>query len=79
MSETQRKVDPDPTVEAFLHASALHGKRYNAVTYFVMRLLGLEVTSQTPLQVAAYLTSCTLQSASLKVHLFYENNFDGER
>lgn len=43
--EKEKNVTPDPTVDSYLKAIAVEGKRSNAVTQFVMRVLGLEVSS----------------------------------
>lgn len=43
--EKELQLKPDPAIDAYLKATALSGKRQNAVTNFIMRVLGLEVRS----------------------------------
>ena len=39
-------LQPDPYIDAFLKATAVEGKQQSAVTQFVMRILGLEVSPE---------------------------------
>lgn len=41
--ERELKLEPDFAIESYLKATSVEGKRQNAVTEFVMRILGLEV------------------------------------
>ena len=41
--ESEAGLKPDPAIDAYLKATSVEGKRQNAVTNFIMRVLGLEV------------------------------------
>lgn len=42
--EKELNLEPDFAVDSYLKATAVQGKRQNAVTDFVIRVLGLEVS-----------------------------------
>ena len=42
--EKELSLEPDYAVDSYLKATSVEGKRQNAVTHFIMRVLGLEVT-----------------------------------
>lgn len=42
--EQELKLQPDFAVDSYLKATSVQGKRQNAVTDFVIRVLGLEVS-----------------------------------
>ena len=41
--ERKLGIQPDPDLDGFQKAAALHGQRSSPITLFIMRLLGLEV------------------------------------
>ena len=49
--EAEGNLKPDAAVDAFLKATSVEGKRQNAVTQFIMRVLGLEVIVSFPFQI----------------------------
>ena len=42
--EKKLGIQPDPDLDGYLKATAMHGQRSNTITLLVMRLLGLEVS-----------------------------------
>ena len=50
MWERERELDlkPDHAIDGYLRATAVAGKRQNAVTHFIIRVLGLEVRGWAP-------------------------------
>ena len=45
--ERKLGIQPDPDLDGFQKAAALHGQRSSPITLFIMRLLGLEVSDST--------------------------------
>lgn len=45
--EKELGIQPDPVVDAFLKATALEGKQHSVATDLMLRVLGLEVCSET--------------------------------
>lgn len=43
--EKELNLQPDYALESYLKATSVQGKRQNAVTEFIMRVLGLEVAT----------------------------------
>ena len=41
--ERELGLKPDPAVDSYLRATSVAGKRQNAVTHFIIHVLGLEV------------------------------------
>lgn len=55
----------DPAVDAYLKATAVSGKRQNAVTQFIMRVLGLEVRTAAFLSLAPILRASCLAAVGV--------------
>ena len=45
--EKAQGIKPDPVIDAFLKASALEGHPHSVVTDLMLRILGLEICSET--------------------------------
>ena len=54
--ERKLGIQPDPDLDGFQKAAALHGQRSSPITLFIMRLLGLEV----PDPIALFVTEAAL-------------------
>uniref|UniRef100_A0A6J1C459 ABC transporter G family member 31-like n=1 Tax=Momordica charantia TaxID=3673 RepID=A0A6J1C459_MOMCH len=45
--EKERKIQPNPDIDAFMKASSVSGKKYSILTDYVLKILGLDVCSET--------------------------------